>query len=187
MMITEYYRFDGTVLNHSDTIVFQKSGNNYDVHISNEKKNDTNFVISLTGNQLFLLKKNTKILTHDVKKNKMIKSQIQTTFFTPYLTNNSIYETSKTFRIENSEYIVYRYLENIFDDKDENGYSYYLKDVGFIANINTKSEYYWVIKKILNSNFLSDSHREKLIKSLKEDSIFFKNKRYIPPIPKEFR
>ncbi len=43
-----------------------------------------------------------------------------------------------------------------------------------------------VIKEISNSAYLSDSHREKLIKSLKDDTVFFKNKRYVPPIPNEF-
>lgn len=183
-MITEYYRFDGTALKYSDTIMLKKNGINYEIHISNDKRKDTNFVINTTDAQLFLLNKSTKVMTHEVKENKMVKSKVQSTFFTPYLTNNSVFQAKKIFKIENNEYAVYRYLENILDD---NGYSYYLKNVGFIAYINTKSEYYWVIKEISNSAYLSDSHREKLIKSLKDDTVFFKNKRYVPPIPNEFR
>ncbi len=186
-MITEYYRFDGTTLKYSDTIMIKKKGVNYEIHISNDKRKDTNFVINTTDAQLFLLNKSTNIMTHEVKENKMVKSKVQSTFFTPYLTNNSVFEAKKMFKIENNEYTVYRYLENFLDEKDCNGYSYYLKDVGFIAYINTKSEYYWVIKEISNSAYLSDSHREKLIKSLKDDTVFFKNKRYVPPIPNEFR
>lgn len=186
-MITEYHRFDGTTLKYSDTIIIKKQGINYEIQISNDKRKDTNFVINTTDSQLFLLNKSTKVMTHEVKEHKIVKSKVQSTFFTPYLTNNSVFEAKKIFKIENNEYTVYRYLENFLDEKDYNGYSYYLKDVGFIANINTKSEYYWVIKEILNSNYLSDSQREKLIKSLKDDTIFFKNKRVVPPIPNEFR
>jgi hypothetical protein len=186
LMITEYHKFDGSFLKYKDSIFIKNIGSFDQIEISNEQKRDTIFEVS-TNDSLIYLGKNKKLLSHSLIQKKMVISNINSSFFSPYLCKNSILDETKEFIVKGRKLLIYRFLENTLDKNDEKGYSYYLPKVGFIAFINTRSEYYSIVKEIKNNPNLSSQELNQLTSLMLKDSIFFINRRVIPPFPQEFQ
>ena len=64
-MITEYRRFDGSLLNYQDSIFIENKGNFKQIRILNEQKRDTIFEISTTDSLIYL-GKNHELLSHNL-------------------------------------------------------------------------------------------------------------------------
>lgn len=184
--ITEYHSFDGTLIDSKDSINFIKTGDSISVHFYNGHKRDTTFTVIIKDSTLCIKKNDKNILSHNFRRKKIVISNLWATFFTPYLSNNSILDDKKVYKINSKPYCIYRFLENDLNEEMSSGYSYYLDSIGFIAYTNSKSQYYSTVVKI-NHPSLTNVDFQYLMVRLQQDSSFFKKKKDIPPLPKEYQ
>ncbi|MES2797685.1 MAG: hypothetical protein V4683_17080 [Bacteroidota bacterium] len=185
MKITmDYYGIDKNDP-YSDTLFIEKTNDIERIRFLSNHNNDTTFIIQRKDSAIYLKDVKMKI-THNLMSSDKIQSNLQAEYFTPYFTNSSHLDSIKVFDIDGRQLKVYRFIENQFDEYP--CYSYYLKEIGFIAFANIKAEYYSYISNIENSLEISKDDTKKLIDMLINDSIFFiKDWRIIkippPPIP----
>ncbi len=186
-LITEYYSFENEILPSKDSICITSHGNNLNVYFENEQNRDTSFTVILGDSLLFIKDKMQLIPSHNFYQKKITISQFNTSFFTPYLSNNSILKGIRTYRIGSKHYPIHCFLENVIDDEHSSGYSYYLADVGFIAFINSHSKYYCLVKNIEQNPDLNNVELKQLTRLLTKDSSFFINREIFPKLPKEYQ
>jgi hypothetical protein len=186
IMVAEYHKLNGQLLNYRDSIWIEKANGLQKVEISNEQNQDTMFVV-INIDSLIYIGESKKILSHNMNEKKIVVSNINTSFFSPYLSKNSFLDTVKVFKINNKDLFVYRFLENILDEGDAKGYSYYLPNVGFIAFINLDAGYYSFVKVIKNSSSLDNQELKMLNNLMIKDSLFFNCKRFVPELPIEYK